>query len=391
MFDISQELKTLRETVRRATREKVGPLSAEIDRSGEFNREIESLLWDLGLLQITLPPAYGGLEKDTCTGFCLCVEEMARVCASSSLTFIAQAVASFPLVHAGSDYLKQKYLPRISADRKLMSYLVTEPGCGSDVASIQTRARREKDYYILSGTKCFVTNGGVADLFSVLARTDPARESRHRGLSFFLVEREWPGVTVGRFEDKLGQRGSNTAEVVFEDVRVPLENLVGEENRGFYIAMKDFDMSRPAIAAQALGIAEGALEYSLRYAMEREAFGKPLCEHGMIQEMLADAATAIEAGRGLVYRAARLYDDGRPNTGLASMAKCFMGDAAMKITTDAVQILGGYGYTRDHPVERMFRDAKLTQIFEGTSQIQRLVVARNLVKEAQKGDIYDGT
>jgi cyclohexane-1-carbonyl-CoA dehydrogenase len=387
MLDLSPELKSLRELVKRASREKIAPLAPRIDSRGEFNREVEALLWDLGLLQIPLPPEYGGLPREVCLGLCLCVEEVARVCASSALMVIVQAVANFPLIHAGSESLKKRYLPRISEGRNLMSYLVTEPAAGSDVAGIHLRAKREKDVYVLSGTKCFVTNGGMAELYSVLARTDPS--SRHRGLSFFLVERGWPGVSLGKFEDKLGQRGINTAEVVFEEVEVPRENLIGREGEGFYIAMKDFDMSRPAIAAQALGIAEAALKYALGYACERETFGQPLVEHEMIQEMLADAGTAIEAGRGLIYRAARAYDRGQPNTKLASMAKCFMGDAAMKITTDAVQILGGYGYIKDHPVERMFRDAKLTQIFEGTSQIQRIVIARRLIKELEQGGIYD--
>jgi cyclohexane-1-carbonyl-CoA dehydrogenase len=379
MFEESEELRILRETVRRAAREKIAPLASSIDEEGAFNREVEALCWDLGLLTLTLPPEFGGMESHQGTALCAAVEEIARCCASSALLLIIQAVGSFPIVHGASEEVRRRVLARIADERALVGYLVTEPSSGSDVASIRTTATLDGDDYVISGTKCFATNGGVASLYSVLART--SKGGGHDGLSFFVVERERPGVSIGRTENKLGQRGSNTTEVILDEVRVPSQNLLGVEGKGFLLAMKDFDMSRPAVAAQALGIAEGAFEVMVGYAKERRTFGRAIAEHQLIQAMLADSGTLIEASRGLVYRAAKLYDEGRQNTKLASMAKCFASDAAMKVTTDAVQVLGGYGYMKDFPVERMFRDAKLTQIFEGTNQIQRLVIAREILKE----------
>jgi len=379
MLALPEHLRMLRDAVRRVAQERIAPRAADIDRVGEFDREVEALLWDLGVLQLLLPPDHGGLDEQRCTALCLCVEEVAKVCASSALCLIIQAVGSFPILHAGSPALLERYLPLLSEGRGLAAYLVTEPGAGSDVAGIRTSAVRDGDDYVLDGTKCFATNGGVASVYSVLARTGPGRTD---GLTFFAVDRDTPGVSVGRKEDKLGQRGTNTTEVLLDGVRVPLSQRLGAEGDGFRIAMADFDMSRPAIAAQALGIAEGALTYALGYARERQTFGQAIAQHQLVQAMLADAATGIEAGRGLVYRAAALNDAGERNTKLASMAKCFCGDTAVRVTSDAIQVLGGYGYCKDHPVERMFRDAKLTQIFEGTNQIQRIVIGRELMKEA---------
>ncbi len=378
MLELPDHLQMLRDTVRRVAVEEIAPRAEATDRSGEFDREVETLLWDLGLLTLTLPEDHGGIAERG-VALCLCVEEVARVCASSALMLIIQAVGSFPILHAGSDAIRAEYGRRLSDGRTLAAYLVTEPGAGSDVASIRTTARRDGDHYVLDGAKCFATNGGVAGVYSVLARTGGPG---HRGLSFFAVDRDTPGVRVGRKEDKLGQRGSNTTEVFLDGVRVPATQLLGEEGGGFVTAMADFDMSRPAIAAQALGIAEGALDYALGYAAQRTTFGQPIGHHQLIQAKLADAAIAVEAGRGLVYRAAQMFDRGERNTQLASMAKCFCGDAAMTITTEMIQVLGGYGYMRDHPLERMFRDAKLTQIFEGTNEIQRTVIARTLLREA---------
>lgn len=379
MIHESEELRMLRETVHRAARDKIAPLAVSIDEEGTFNRDVESLCWDLGLLTLTLPPEFGGMESGQGSGLCAAVEEISRYCASSALLLIIQAVGSFPIVHGAHPELRSRILSRIADERLLVGYLVTEPAAGSDVAGLRTRAVRDGDEYVISGRKCFATNGGVASVYSVLARTSEV--GGHEGLSFFLVERERPGLSVGRTENKLGQRGSNTTEVILDEVHVPADHLLGEEGKGFLLSMKDFDMSRPAIAAQALGISEGALEIMVRYTKERWAFGKPICEHQLIQAIIADGATLIEAARGLIYRAAWLYDQGIPNTKFASMAKCFAGDAAMKITSDAVQALGGYGYMKDFQVERMFRDAKLTQIFEGTNQIQRLVIAREILKE----------
>ncbi len=378
MLELPDHLQMLRDTVRRAAVEQIGPRAEATDRSGEFDREVEALLWDLGLLTLTLPEERGGVAERG-VALCLCVEEVAKVCASSALMMIIQAVGSFPILHSGSEAVRAEYGRRLSEGRTLAAYLVTEPGAGSDVSAIRATARRDGQDYVIDGAKRFATNGGVAGVYSVLARTGGPG---HGGLSFFVVDRDTPGVRVGRKEDKLGQRGSNTTEVFLDGVRVPAANLLGEEGKGFGTAMADFDMSRPAIAAQALGIAEGALDYAVGYAAQRATSGQPIGQHQLIQAKLADAAIAVEAGRGLVYRAAGQFDRGQRNTQLASMAKCFCGDAAMRITTDMIQVLGGYGYMKDHPLERMFRDAKLTQIFEGTNEIQRMVIARNLLREA---------
>ncbi len=380
MFDPNEEIRILRDTTARAAREKIAPLARSIDETGEFNREVEALCWDLGLLTMTLPPEFGGIPDHRGTALCCAVEEIAKHCAASSLLLIIQAVGSFPIVHGARDEVRNRFLSRIAEERLLTAYLVTEPSAGSDVAAIRTTARKDRDHYLISGRKCFATNGGVASLYSVLARTSAG--GGHDGLSFFLVERNTPGLSIGRTESKLGQRGSNTTEVFLDEVRVPSNQLMGEEGKGFVLAMRDFDMSRPAVAAQALGIAEGALHAMVGYATQREAFGRAIADHQLIKAIISDSATLIEAARGLVYRAADQYDKGIRNTKLASMAKCFASDAAMKVTTDAVQVLGGYGYTKDFPVERMFRDAKLTQIFEGTNQIQRLVIAREILQEA---------
>ena len=292
----------------------------------------------------------------------------------TALLLIIQAVGSYPLIFAGNEAQKKKYFPLLSEQRNLTGYLVTEPGAGSDVQAIATTAKRSGKNYILNGRKTFATNGSVAGLYTVLAKT------AEKEFSFFIVERNSPGISIGRIEDKCGFRGSNTAEVILEDVTVPQENLLGKLGQGFAIAMGDFDMSRPAVAALALGLAEGALDYTIKYARQRYTFGKPLIEHQAIQFILAEASTLIEASRGLMEKAAQAFDSGIKNTKLASMAKYFCSDAAMKITTDMVQVLGGYGYIKDFPIERMFRDAKLTQIFEGANQIQKMIIGRELSK-----------
>jgi len=377
----TEALRAFRDRIHRVAKEKIGPQASWVDEEEVFNDETESLLWDLGLLTLVFPEEYGGFGKGRMVALCIAVEEIAKFCASSALLLIIQAVGSFPVVHYGTEDLKRKYLPQMSKGRKLMAYLVTEPTAGSDIASIQTTAKRVNRHYLLNGSKCFATSGGVAGLYSVLARTSEEKEAK----SFFLVEKEAPGLSIGRKERKLGQRSSNTTEVFLENVQVPEEHLLGREGEGFIIAMKDFDMSRPAIGAQALGIAEGALDSILQFIKEKHTFQKPITEHPVVQTILADSATLIEASRGLVYRAAISHDEGRSNTKFASMAKCFASDAAMKITTDLLdvfQILNGYGFLKDTQLERMFRDAKLTQIFEGTNQIQRLVIARQILKES---------
>ena len=388
-FIPTEELKIFRDKIQRVARDKIAPQASLADEKEFFNREVESLLWDLGLLTITFPKKYGGYGKGRIVALCVAVEEIAKYCASSALLLIIQAVGSFPIIHGGSDELKRKYLPQMSEGRKLVAYLVTEPIAGSDIASIQTSAVKKGNKYILNGSKCFATSGGVAGIYSLLAKTSEGKGSS----SFFLVERESQGLSIGRAERKLGQRGSNTTEVFLENVKVPTGNLLGRLGDGFIIAMKDFDMSRPAIAAQALGIAEGAFEAMIQFIKERTTFAKPIAEDPIIQTILADSAILIEASRGLVYRAAILNDEGKNSTKFASMAKCFAGDAAMKITTDAIdaiQVLSGYGFLKDSQVERMFRDAKLTQIFEGTNQIQRLVIARQILKESMSSGTRKG-
>lgn len=377
MIELNQEQSLILGNVKKAARERIAPIASEIDREGVFRWDIARLFGQMGLLQIFLPPSYGGLEEDKTLMFCLCVEEIAKACASSALMLIVQAVGSFPIIVAGNRSQRDRFFPRLSKGEELIGYLVTEPYAGSDVAGIRAKAEKSSGEYVLNGHKCFATHGGVASLYTVLAKTG------EKELTLFVVERDQQGVSIGKTADKLGFRASNTTEVILEDVRVPENNRLGEEGEGFLIAMKDFDMSRPSIAALALGIAEAALDASLNYACQRETFGKPLIKHQAISFMLADAAMQIEAGRGLMVEAAKQHDRNKSNNKLASMSKCFCSDIAMKITTDAVQILGGYGYTKDYPVERLFRDAKLTQIFEGTNQIQRMVIAREMIKERE--------
>jgi len=378
MLDRTEEQNILLTHLKRVVREVVAPAAAETDRTGRFNWDVVSLFWDLGLLKIMLPVQYGGWPDRPSHTLCLCIEEIAKACASSALLLIIQAVGSYPLIFAGNEAQKLKYCPVISDQETLMGYLVTEPGAGSDVQAITTKAVPTAAKYILTGRKVFATNGSVAGLYSVLAKTD------EKALSFFLVERNMPGVSTGRIEEKCGFRGSNTAEVILEDVTVPEENLIGKPGEGFRIAMGDFDMSRPAVAALSLGLAEGALDYTIQYARQRYTFGSPLIQHQAIQFLLAEASTLIEASRGLMERAAFAFDSGERNTKLASMAKYFCSDAAMKITTDMVQVLGGYGYIRDFPIERMFRDAKLTQIFEGANQIQKMVIGREISRDGHR-------
>ncbi len=375
MNHISEEQKILLDHLRRVVKEKVAPAAAETDRIGRFNPEVASLFWDLGLLQILLPEEYGGWSQNPSFTLCLAIEEIAKACAASALLLIIQAVGSYPLIHAGNEAQKKKFFPMLSEQHKLIGYLVTEPGAGSDVQAIRTTAKRSGKNYVLNGRKTFATNGSVAGLYTVLAKT------AEKEFSFFIVERDSPGISIGRVEDKCGFRGSDTAEVILEDVTVPQEHLLGNEGQGFAIAMSDFDMSRPAVAALALGLAEGALDFTIQYARDRNTFGKPLIEHQAIQFMLAEASTLIEASRGLMEKAAMAYDSGIKNTKLASMAKYFCSDTAMKVTTDMVQVLGGYGYIKDFPIERMFRDAKLTQIFEGANQIQKMIIGREISKK----------
>ncbi|MHB8462958.1 MAG: acyl-CoA dehydrogenase family protein [Vulcanimicrobiaceae bacterium] len=368
--------------VRDLVREKVAPRAAEIDETEEFPWDIKELFAQNDLMGIPIPTEYGGLGGTFLT-YVKVVEEIAKACASSSLIVAVQELGMLPILIGGSEEQKRRFLPSIASGEKIAAYALTEASSGSDaLGSMRTRATRNGDTYTLNGQKIWITNGSVADVVCVFAVTDPAAGSR--GVTAFVVEKGTNGFIVGKKERKMGIRGSPTVELIFDNCVIPLENRIGEEGEGFKIAMKVLDKSRPGIAAQALGIAAGALEYATNYAKERVAFGKPIGQHQGVGFMLADMLTEVESARMLLYEAARKCDAGTPDVSLwASMAKLKCGDVAMAVTTDAVQVLGGFGYSSEYPVERMMRDAKITQIYEGTQQIQRLVISRAMVGKAK--------
>jgi alkylation response protein AidB-like acyl-CoA dehydrogenase len=366
------------DAVRELVAEKVAPRAAEIDERGEYPQDVRKLFAENDLLGIPIPSEYGGLGGTFLT-YVKVVEEIAKVCASSSLIVAVQELGMLPILIGGNEEQKKNYLPKLASGQWIAAYALTEAGSGSDAAgSMRTRAENRGDKYVLNGQKIWITNGSVADVVCVFAVTEPGKGAA--GISAFIVEKTFPGFSVGKLEKKMGIRGSPTVELVFDNCEVPAANLLGSEGEGFKIAMKVLDKSRPGIAAQALGIAAGALEYATNYAKERIAFGKPIGQQQGVGFMLADMKTEVEAARLLLYEAARKCDEGAADVTLwAAMCKLKCGDVAMNVTTDAVQILGGYGYSVDYPVERMMRDAKITQIYEGTQQIQRLVISRNLV------------
>ncbi len=366
------------DAVRELVAEKVAPRAAEIDERGEYPQDIRALFAENDLLGIPIPAQYGGLGG-TFSTYVKVVEEIAKACASSSLIVAVQELGMLPILIGGSEEQKHKYLPKLASGEWIAAYALTEAGSGSDAAgSMRARAEKKGDEYVLNGQKIWITNGSVADVVCVFAVTDPQKGPA--GISAFIVEKTFPGFKVGKPEKKMGIRGSPTVELVFDDCRVPAENLIGNPGEGFKIAMKVLDKSRPGIAAQALGIASGALEHAAAYARERMAFGKPIGQQQGVGFMLADMKTDVEAARLLLYEAARKCDAESPDVTLwAAMCKLKCGDVAMRVTTDAVQVLGGYGYSVDYPVERMMRDAKITQIYEGTQQIQRLVISRALL------------
>jgi len=366
------------DVVRQLVKERVEPRAAEIDANGEFPWDIKQLFAENDLLGIPFPAEYGGLGGSFVT-YVKVVEEVSKACASSALIIAVQELGALPILIGGSDEQKRRWIPDLASGAKIAAYALTEPGSGSDAAgSMRTKARRDGDDYVLDGTKIWITNGSVADVVTVFAVTDPSKGPN--GISAFVVEKGTPGFTVGKLEKKMGIRGSPTVELSFENCRVPVANLLGEEGVGFKIAMKVLDKSRPGIAAQALGIAQGALDYATDYTKQRVAFGKPISQQQGLQFMLADMKTEVESARLLLYEAARKCDESAADvTTWAAMAKLKCGDVAMSVTTDAVQLLGGYGYSTEYPVERMMRDAKITQIYEGTQQIQRIVIARSMV------------
>jgi alkylation response protein AidB-like acyl-CoA dehydrogenase len=378
---LSEEQREIRDLVRQLARERIAPRAAEIDESHEFPWDIVELYRENDLFGLFFDEEYGGLGTGTLLAL-IAIEEVSKVCATSALILASQELGSLGLKLAGNEEQKQRYLPRLASGEWLGAYALTESGSGSDSAAMRSTARREGDEYVLNGSKRFITNAGVAQLYTVFAKTDP--DAGHSGISAFVVEAETPGFEVARIEPKMGIRGSTTGELVFEEARVPAANLLGEEEEGFKIAMRILDRSRPGVAAQGLGLAQGATDYAVDYAKTRETMGKPIGEHQIVAAMLADMETKCEAARGLLYKFGAAVDEGIEGselTKLSAMAKLYCTDVAMEVTTDAVQVLGGYGYISEYPLERMMRDAKITQIYEGTNQIQRLVIAREMLKE----------
>ena len=376
---LTDEQRAFRAAIRQMAEERFAPRAAAIDATGEFPWDNFKDCVSMDLPGMAIPAEYGGSAADHVTR-AIMVEELARVCASTSLMMAINGLSSTPIVNWGSDDLKARYLPRIVSGELQASYCLSETDAGSDVAAMKTRAERDGDSYVLDGAKHWITNAGVSDIYVVFAKSDPGAGAR--GISCFLVEREH-GLRIGRFERKMGMHGSPTGEVLLDSVRVPAANRIGDEGQGFMIAMHTLDRSRPSIAAQAVGIAQGALDYAIGYMKERKAFGRPIAEFQGLQFMVSDMAMKIEAARLLTYRACAIIDAGDPDRELnavGAMAKTFASDVAMEVTTNGVQLLGGYGYTSDFPMERFMRDAKITQIYEGTNQIQRVVIARNLLR-----------
>jgi alkylation response protein AidB-like acyl-CoA dehydrogenase len=378
---LNDEQREIRDLVRTLARERVAPRAAEIDKKGAFPWDMVELFKEHELLGLPYEEAYGG----TGTGALMvlvAIEELSKVCATTGLILAVQELGSLGIKLAGTEEQKQRFLPRLASGEWLAAYALTEPGSGSDSAAMRSEARLDDGEYVINGSKRFITNAGVAHLYTVFAKTDP--DAGHSGISAFAVPADAPGFEVGRIEPKMGIKGSTTGEIFFNDLRIPAENLLGEEGEGFKIAMRILDRSRPGIGAQGLGLAQGATDYALEYAKSRETMGKPIAQHQLIAATLADMETKCEAARGLLYKIGMMIDEGAPEdelTKVSAMAKLYCTDVAMEVTTDAVQILGGYGYMQEYPVERMMRDAKITQIYEGTNQIQRLVIAREMLKE----------
>jgi len=383
-YFLTEEQEMIRETAREIAEKKIKPVALEFDEKNEFPWEIQKIIADAGLCGTYIPEEYGGMVEDGKMGIMnlvIAVEELSKACGGISLCLAATALGTLPIIMFGTDEQKKKYLPPLAEGTHVAAFGLTEAGAGSDAGSIQTTAKREGDYYVLNGTKQWITNGEVAETYTIVAMTDKTRGTR--GASAFIIEKGTPGFTFGKKEDKMGIRASCTYELVFEDCKIPVENLLGKEGQGFLVAMKTFDMSRPGVAAQALGIAGGALEESVDYARQREQFGKPIISNQGLRFMLADMSIKVETSRAIVYAVAKSIDAGDTKCAKESaIAKCYASDMAMSVTTDAVQVLGGYGYMREYPMEKRMRDAKITQIYEGTNQIQRDVIGHQLVKEA---------
>ncbi len=375
---LASEEQMLIDMVRDLAREKIAPRATAVDATGEFPWDIKELLAQQDILAMPFPEAYGGLGSSELT-ILMVIEELAKVCTTTSLLLCVQQLGALPILLAGADEQKRRWIPRLASGEWLAAFALTEPDSGSDAGAMRTRAVREGDHYVLNGLKHFITNAGVAHVNTVFAVT--ALDQDVRGISAFVVEDGTPGFHLGKVENKMGIRGSQTGELVFEDCAIPAENLLGHEGEGFKIALATLDRTRPGIAAQAVGIAQGALDFAAQYAKQRVQFGKPIAENQGLQFMLADMDIQTEAARQLVYHVGELMDQGAQDFGrYSAIAKTFASDAAIQVTNDAIQVLGGYGYMKEFPVERMMRDAKVTQIYEGTNQIQRMVIARALLK-----------
>src|SRR5271170_1349425 len=374
----TEEQDALVQTAREFTRKEIIPRAGHFDETGEFPREIFKRAWDTGLMNVEVPEAYGGLGG-SCLDNCLVQEEVSFGCSGINTSMAANSLGATPILIAGNDAQKKEYLSRLTKELTFCAYCCSEPDAGSDVAGMRTRVTKHGDDYVLNGQKRWITNGGVAGFYTVFATFYPAM--KHKGIACFVVDAKTPGVKAGRKENKMGQRASNTTDVIFEDVKLPKSALVGPEDGGFKIAMKTFDKSRPWIAATAAGVIRRSLEESRAYSLERKTFGVPIAQHQAIQFMLAEMAIAYEATRLLTHKAACMVDQGKLDSVVSAYAKAFGADSPMAVTTDAVQIFGGYGYTKEYPVEKLMRDVKLVQIYEGTSQIQRVVIARHLLHD----------
>jgi len=375
-FTLTDEQKDIQSMAHDFAEKEMRTVAWELDKDGTWPQEIIEKAWDVGLMNTHIPTEYGGPGLDFLTG-CVIEEEIGWGCSGIGTSLMCNGLATAPIVLGGSEETKKKYLGMLTEAPKLASFCLTEPDAGSDVSGMKTTAVRKGDKYVINGSKCFITNGTYADYYTVYAKTD--KEAGHRGMSAFVVDRELDGVTVDKKEDKLGQRASNTATISFNDVEVPAENMLGEENKGFKLAMMTLDRTRPGVAAMAVGIARAAFEFATEYSKERVQFGVPIAMHQAIQFMIADMATKVEAGRLMTWKSATLLDNGERNTLVSSHAKRFAADSAMEVTTDAVQVYGGYGFIKEYPVEKLMRDAKIMQLYEGTSQIQRLVIAREVL------------
>jgi len=375
-FTLSQEQESLRQLAREFARKEIAPHAAHHDATGEFPREVCRKAWELGLMNTHVPEELGGLGLGVFEG-CLINEELAAGCSGISTAMEANTLASAPVLVGGSDEQKKTWLAPLLEELRFAAYCVTEPNAGSDVQGIRTRAVRKGDAYVLNGEKMWITNGSVADWYFVVAYTDPSAGTK--GMSAFIVPRETDGIEVGKKERNMGQRASDTRAITFRDVVVPAGHRIGEEGQGWLLAMKAFDRTRPTVSAGAVGVGRAAMEHAIRYAQERSTFGKPIAEHQAVAFMIADMAKDLEASRLLVWKSAWLVDNGHPNTQFASYAKAMAADTCMRVTTDAVQIFGGYGYNTEYPVEKLMRDAKVFQIYEGTSQIQRLIIAKSIL------------